>query len=360
MTAKRNRRATRPERIATLLEQARVAPHAQDFYALARALENAHPAMPRLGTSLRPADEAVRFGQDIALTFAPAPLSSVAATPGGRAVRVGVQFMGLFGPNGPLPLHLTEYAYERQLHDADRTLAAFADIFHHRMISLLYRAWAQAQPAIGLDRDDDAPFDYYVDALFGSSGEQWQDRDTITRGAKRRYCGILARGVKNAEGLRDILADYLQVPVSVEGFVGHWMPMQARDRTRLGAGSAAARLGSGAVLGDAVWDCQGKFRVLVGPLSWDDYQRFLPGGSGALAVRDWVRQYLGFGLAWDLAVGLRSAEVPPAGLGGKTRVGLSTWLGPADRARAMRADRIDLIYTPEEYRAGATTPPVKR
>ena len=148
MSAQSTPRTTRQQRLAVLLKQAHRAPYDQSFYALARALENAHPELPRLGTALRPGDEPVRFGQDVALTFAPAALSSVQAASGNAAVRVGIQFMGLFGPNGPLPLHLTEYAYERQLHDGDRTLGAFADIFHHRMIALLYRAWAQAQPAI--------------------------------------------------------------------------------------------------------------------------------------------------------------------------------------------------------------------
>jgi len=344
----------RRERIAALLAAARRAPYTQDFYALARAIENANPEQPRIGTALRPADEAVRFGQDVSLAFAPAAISSVSDTAGGRAVRVGIQFMGLFGPNGPLPLHLTEYAYERQLHDADPTLSAFVDIFHHRMISLLYRAWAQAQPAIGLDRDSDgdAPFDYYVDALFGNAGDDWQRRDGVRDAAKRRYCGVLARGVKNTEGLRDILSDYLRVPVTIEDFVGHWMPMQDRDRTRLGEGVAAARLGSGAVLGGAVWDCQNKFRVRVGPLAWTDYQKFLPGGSASVAVRDWVRQYIGFDLAWDLAVCLQTPEVPPARLGGSTRVGLSTWIGKADAVPR----RQDLIYNPESWRAGSNNP----
>jgi type VI secretion system protein ImpH len=352
MTGAADRLAARRARLSALLGRARRAPHAQDFYALARALENADPSLPRLGSALRPADEPVRFGQDIGLRFAPAAISSVGDSPGGRALRVGIEFMGLFGPNGPMPLHLTEYAFERRLQEADPTFADFADIFHHRMISLLYRAWAQAQAAIGLDRDDAASFDFYVDALYGNAGPGGQRRDSIRDAAKRRYCSLLGHAVKTAEGLRDILADYLRVPVAVESFVGHWMPMQERDRTRLGQGTAAARLGAGAVLGAALWDRQNKFRVRVGPLAWSQYRHFLPGGSGCTVIRDWVRQYVGLDLAWDLAVSLQTAEYPEARLGGVTQVGLSTWIG---RPQAAVRPQV-LVYEPESWRAPALDP----
>lgn len=55
-------------------------------------------------------------------------------------------FFGLGGPNGPLPLHLTEYMRERQRNHADPTSKRFLDVFHHRLLSLFYRAWAEARP----------------------------------------------------------------------------------------------------------------------------------------------------------------------------------------------------------------------
>ena len=42
------------------------------------------------------------------------------------------EIFGLLGPNGPLPLHLTEYVRERLRHHADPTFARFLDLFHHR------------------------------------------------------------------------------------------------------------------------------------------------------------------------------------------------------------------------------------
>ncbi|MGV8763016.1 type VI secretion system baseplate subunit TssG, partial [Pseudomonas aeruginosa] len=61
-------------------------------------------------------------------------------------------FFGLTGPNGPLPLHLTEYARERQRNVNDATFKRFMDVFHHRLLTLFYRAWAEARrPVVVVD-----------------------------------------------------------------------------------------------------------------------------------------------------------------------------------------------------------------
>ena len=78
--------------------------------------------------------------------------SSSGRTARRRACRC--RLFGLLGPNGPLPLHLTEYARERLRHAGDPTLSRFLDIFHHRFLALFYRAWAQAQPHVNRDRPE--------------------------------------------------------------------------------------------------------------------------------------------------------------------------------------------------------------
>ena len=122
---------------------------------------------PRWGDALRPVDEPVRLGQDPDLSFAPAPLASFELGQDGAPPRLQVRLFGLLGPNGPLPLHLTEYARERLRHAGDPTLSRFLDLFHHRFLALFYRAWAQAQPHVNRDRPNDDRFAVYVGAFVG-------------------------------------------------------------------------------------------------------------------------------------------------------------------------------------------------
>src|SRR5262249_37180338 len=145
----------------TFFAELAAAPYRYDFYQTLRRIECLYEDRPRWGRALRPIDEPVRLGQEADLSFAPAPLASVDRRDG-RVPRLQVRLFGLFGPNGPLPIHLTEYARERLQHAGDSTLSRFLDVLHHRFLALFYRAWAQAQPTVNRDRPRDDRFTVYI------------------------------------------------------------------------------------------------------------------------------------------------------------------------------------------------------
>jgi len=300
-------------------------PWSWDFHQALRRIECLSPASPRLGTAARPADEPVRLGQQPSLAFAPATLAGLAPGAAGRPPRIEVRFFGLFGPNGPLPLHLTEYAYGRQLQAGDPTFARFADIIHHRFLSLFHRAWAQAQPCVSLDRPAEDRFGDYVGALAGIGLPGVRRRDALPDFAKLHHAALLNRQVRNAEGLGCIVAGFFRMPVSVEQFVGHWMPVRERDRSRLG--SARNALGRNTLVGKRVWDRQHKFRLHFGPLDLQQYSSLLPGSRGVLQLQSAVRNYTGLEYTWDARLILRATSVPPLRLGGGNRLGYTSWLG---------------------------------
>jgi type VI secretion system protein ImpH len=317
-------------------------PYRYDFYQTLRRLECLHDQQPRWGRALRPVDEPVRLGQDPDLSFAPAPLSSFETRPG-RPPRLQVRLFGLFGPNGPLPIHITEYARDRLRHADDPTLCRFLDVLQHRFIALFYRAWAQAQPAVNLDRPKDDRFTVYIGAFLGMSPAAVRDRDTVPDLAKLFHAGALIRHVRNVEGLTHILQHFFRVPVRIEEFVGHWMVLSTRERTYLSSENAV--LGNGAVLGGRLWDRQHKFRIHLGPLTLEQYESFLPGAHSLKKLVDWVRQYLCFELDWDVKLALDHREVPRLRLGGGQRLGLTTWMGR--RHSAVAAD--DLCVDAEAW-----------
>jgi type VI secretion system protein ImpH len=304
-----------------------------DFFQVLRLIENAHPQLPRIGSSLRPRDDAVRFGQDPALAFHASALGRYTRAGADARARLAVNFFGLLGANGPLPLHLTEYVRDRLRHGGDATLLAFLDVFHHRMLSLFYRARASAEPAISLDRADGDRFSVFVGSLFGIGAPALRERDDIGDFAKLHFAGLLANQARPASGLVSILSAYFKLPLHIEQFVGHWMRLPPEIHSRIGAGGDGNRLGASLLLGRSVWDCQHKFRIVIGPLGYDDYRRFMPGGDSLKRLLAWVRTYVGLALEWDVRLILKKEEMPPLRLGGDTRVGWSTWLASVPARR---------------------------
>jgi len=192
-----------------------------DFYQALRRLEALHADKPASGGASS-ADEPVRLGQEPSLSFAPSSLSAFEPGEGGEPDRLLVRFFGLLGPNGPLPIHLTEHARQR-LRQGDATFARFLDVFHHRFLMLFFRAWAQGQPTVSLDRPRDDRFGQHLAALIGLGMPTLRERDAVPDFARLHWGGLLGRHVRNAESLRAILSGYFHVPVQIEQFAGHWM-----------------------------------------------------------------------------------------------------------------------------------------
>src|SRR5258708_32647742 len=170
-----------------------------DFHRAVRLLENHFRNHPRVGHSVRVAEDFLRFGQNPSLAFAPSTLESIAPTVDAAVPRLFVHFLGMLGPNGPMPSHITDFVRER-LHNArDPTMARFLDIFNHRIISLFYRAWASAQKSVDFDRPAEGRFIAYIGSLFGIGMESLQNRDEVPDRAKLYFSGRLACQTRNAE-----------------------------------------------------------------------------------------------------------------------------------------------------------------
>jgi len=305
-----------------------------------RLLENAHPGLPRIGTSLRLRDDPIRFAQSPSLSFAPSALARFKPAEGVTPPTLHQRFFGLFGANGPLPLHLTEYARERARRmPSDRALVRFLDMFHHRLLSLLYRAWAEASPAVSMDRPDNDPFSRWVGSVAGYGQPTLLGRDSVPDGARLAASGILGRAVHGAEGLERILNDFFRVPVRVHQWQPHWMRLPDDAHSRIGLRNAPVALGQNAVIGAKVWDCQTRFRVEVGPLTLEQYKRFLPGGESLKRLHDWVLNYIGYELSCEMHLVLKKEEVPAVRLGAAGALGWTSWIG----TRRVDAPAGDLV-----------------
>ncbi|MCL1826160.1 MAG: type VI secretion system baseplate subunit TssG [Betaproteobacteria bacterium] len=337
-------------------EEARNQPWRFDWFGIMRWLEARNPSFPRFGTAVRPAHEVVRISQKPSLSFAPATLSGFSRTAQGYT-RIEQMSFGLYGPNGPMPLHFTEFARERCEYDNDPVLQGFLDIFHHRFALLFYRAWAGVQPAPSLDRRKEDRFSRYVGSLIGY-GEPFFDKcDSIPDHARHYMAGHLLRQTRNPEGLAAILRSFFACSFRIQEWMPRWLRLRERDCTRLGDEAVASRLGHGAICGMSVLDRQHGFRIHVGPLPFDGYRAFLPGQARFRQLRDWVRNYVSIEFSWDTRLILRHDEIPSLRLGAATgMLGWTTWLGRL----APGEDRGDLVLNgerPERLVAGVADTP---
>ncbi|WP_099137804.1 type VI secretion system baseplate subunit TssG, partial [Xenorhabdus innexi] len=284
-----------------------------------------------LGSAPLPRYDRLRLGQKASMIFAPSTLSEARQRKNSKYYEILIYSFGLFGPNGPLPTHLTEYAYARQYNYQDPTLTAFADIFHHRLIQLFYRAWANAQSTVSLDRQDNQRFCHYLACLVGMGLPAQQQADSINEHARYLLAGHLSRQGHGAEGLEKILFTYFNIPLKIKQNIPQWLDIEEPDQARLAAGRHSPRLGQSAFLGTALYDVQHKFRIELGPLTLSEYEEFLPTQPKSQQLHDWVCQYLGVEYAWDIRLILNREEIQGLHLSEPVKLGLSSWLGKMEQ-----------------------------
>lgn len=319
----------------------------QDFFDLVRRLEAAARrqttagAAPSVGTSSKPAEDAARFSQRVEMAF---PTASIRSLDTNRhPPRVEVSFMGLLGPNGPLPLHLTEYALDRARDAGDTAMVSFLDLFNNRAIALFYRAWVSGHRAASADLGPDDPFTEVIAQLLGVGLEALRDRTVLDDHEKLSLAARLADTARPAEGLRVAVENTLGLPVELEQCRTHWVGLPDDQITRLG--SPGATLGAGAALGRRVPDAAGRFRLRVGPIPFSRLEELLPGGLAAAKVADWVNEYTRRELSWEMQVLVHGEEIPPTelggGLGGGGRLGWTTWLRAEPMKGVVESIRLD-------------------
>lgn len=284
------------------------------FQAL-RLIEAKYADQPRFGRSRRPKQDSVRLKQRVDMAFSSSTVARFKSKneQTGEPGELSQYMFGLFGPNGPLPLHLTEYAYNRQRSFRDPTFKAFGDMFHHRMLSLFYRAYASGEPTSSFDRVGEVdPFAQKVAAFAGLKGSALSDRDAMPDLAKLRYAGRLAHGTRNEEGLLALISGFFGAQATMESFVGTWLELDKKDTWELGNPHNPAKLGQSCSIGSKVWTRQAKFRFRVGPVGLSDYKRLLPGGDSLQRLKSLVNNYMGEAMMWDMNLVLAKGEAEQA------------------------------------------------
>jgi type VI secretion system protein ImpH len=297
-----------------------------------------YPSKASVGQFVPPSREVVRFGHWHHTAFPASQIQEIDWK--GSTPRMLVNFMGLVGPKGVMPLYYSEMVMER-VRAKDRTMLAFLDLFNHRMVSLFYQAWEKYRFFVAFERGERDRFSQYLLDLIGLGTAGLSRRQSVPDEALLFYSGLFSLHPRSEIALRQILWDYFDVQVEVEQFVGAWHPLAAQDQCLFDLGTTfSEQLGIGAVVGDEVFDQQSGVRVRLGPMPIGKYVEFLPGGSAYEPLRALVRFYAGDELDFDIQLVLKRDDVPACELGRAEDVvpqlGWSTWVKSAPMNRDPR------------------------
>ena len=305
------------------------------FNALRRA-EREHPDKPRVGDARTLAEEFVIVAQNPYMEFPASTLEGAEIDSAGR-LRLVARFLGMFGPQGALPLTTTEENY-LWLRERDDAFTRFVDIFQRRFLSLFFRAWADPRPIAQNDRPLEDRFRTYIGAMIGVGTPPFRDADSLSDFAKMEFAGLIAPKAKSASRLRSLIAGLFNVKVEIDEFVGSWLKFEADECSRLGA--AQSRLGADCILGASSFSVNDKFRIRVFVQDFAQYERFLPGSDLARQIGDAVFLYLGDEFDWDMELAIPAGEITAVRLGQGVKLGWTSWMAPnwSRTDQTMRTD----------------------
>jgi type VI secretion system ImpH/TssG family protein len=302
------------------------------LFAILRGAESRAPQLPRIGRAKMPAQNIVDLAQTPSLSFADTTLDSV--TPQRGRMRLSGFWLGLLGPMGPLPTHLTEFAVYEARYAARRPFGGWLDVIAGRMLQLFYRAWADSQPTALLDRPGDDRFGDYVAALSGA--REGVPADAAFPAQARLHYAALFASRRSASGIEDAMTHLMGQPVALLEFQPRWRAIEPDDLTRLGTSYAA--LGQDAVLGGRVRAASDAFRVVIRARNYRDYRTLLPGGTRYAVAAEALTAFAPSHLEWDIALEIEEREARPARLDGQTALGWTGWLRKPTESHKIRRD----------------------
>ncbi|HMD07644.1 MAG TPA: type VI secretion system baseplate subunit TssG [Candidatus Acidoferrum sp.] len=310
-------------------ELLRSEPYRFEFFQAIRLLERMAPDRKPLGRFTNPSDEVARLGAHPSLSFPASEIQSI-DWPEGKTPSLAVNFMGVTGPQGPLPHFYTTLILAR-LRSGDKTLRDFLDLFHHRMLSFFYQAWEKYRFAVSYERGERDRFSHHLLDLIGLGTLGLQERLAVPDDAFLFFAGILGQRPHSAHALELLLNDYFEVPVEVIQLIGGWFPLDDATECCIGERSTPSeQLGMGAVVGDEVWNQQSRARIRIGPLNLENYLDFLPNGSAYEPLRALLRFWTNEEIDFEVQLILKREEVPPCQLGGEgdgaPQLGWVTWM----------------------------------
>lgn len=293
------------------------------FFQAILALEHLFPDSPALGHEGPASHELIRIRPSVSLSCPPSDLESIQPM-GEQQIQVTATFLGLYGSDSPLPYTYSEHLAQISMDPGGHRVRAFLDMFHHRLYSLLYRAWRKSRliPTLSDEAGSGAVDPLYdrVLALIGFSSKLGLGGDRLPRLSEARLQVLRAR---TARGLELMLRQRLGYPCDVQQLQQRQVEIPASELTTVG--QRHCRLGQDMLMGSKVTDCN-QICVAVEATSFEMFEDLLPDADGRRDLDDVLNSYLRDPVDFAIEVTLAAEHVPSWQLGRQGALGRTVWL----------------------------------
>ena len=344
-----------------VVDKIRTEPWDFDFFQAVRvlqleALQNLADGKPQstpVGGDTPPDREHLRFVSHLSFSYPGSTITKMSSDEQANLDQMTTSFMSMIGANGVLPRHYTQTLLD-QGRSNDTATQEFYDLFHHRIVSLFYRAWEKTRFPIAWERTQRDPrttredlFTQSLYCLIGLGNAALRETSETSSVSRNRlsfsdqtmlfFAGMFSHRPRTAISLQRMVATLFGVDCEVSQFQGQWLQIESSDQTRmqtaLHPNGMNSSLGMDAMIGDRVWNIDSKIRVTLGPLRYKDFVRFTPGEADFVRITQFVRSYIGPELDFEIQPILAAEDVPPTQLGGDkaSRLGWMTWVLNAPR-----------------------------
>jgi type VI secretion system protein ImpH len=292
-----HQRSSTPDIIKRLFSK----PYTIKFQQAVRLLQKMVPNGEKLGETYLPSEDPITFSSRHSYSLPTSDIYSI--TWKNHVPCVEVNFFGLGSPNGPLPAPLSELIHDH-LYDKKYALQAFLDIFNNRLLALRCLIAQKYSFVLSPSNLIDSTAGNVLSALAGLESND-KDFKTLHQNLLK-YAGLLWQRPRSACGLEQLLENYFQIPVTVEQFVGAWLPIDEDQQSFLGFRNSI--LGMDTYLGRSYWSLNHNFIVHLGPLTSGNFYNFLPTGKHYEELNNIIKMYASPELSFQIRISLSEKE----------------------------------------------------
>ncbi len=248
-------------------------------YRLLESVNNSYPVSAR-----RPARK-IEVRPQLTLGYAETDISEINPLAKQRGYEIISQLPGLYGVASPLPDFYNEELLDNEWDELNAP-REFLDIIHKQLFPKLYQAWRLYKLNLNtLEKSNDS----YWNLLFSLMGDP-NTKNIELKELKIRYFSLFSNKERSAEGLKIIIADYLDIDeVQVKEFQSQTVVINESLRCKLG--SQNHRLGD-AHIGSSIQDKSLKIIVMAKNIKLIQYQKICSNSKKMDTLRSLVKEYL--------------------------------------------------------------------